>query len=192
MGAIPKNGTLKVLILEDSLTDAELMKDELENSSYVIESRVVDDGLSFRSSLVNFNPDLILSDYHLPKINGLEALIIAQEVLPHAPFVFVTGTLGEEIAAETILNGASGLILKNNLTRLTEVVNRLFSGKFVSNMRISRTIQRIHTRIKMNVEALDKLQTFLDHTNNPELKNEINLTISELRRIQDDLTTEND
>lgn len=184
--------TIKVLILEDSATDSELIKDELENSNYRADVRVVDDELGFRSTLENFKPDLILSDYHVPKFSGLEALIISQRDVPETPFVFVTGTVGEEIAAETILSGASGLILKNNLGRLPQVINGLFSGKFIGNPRISRTIQRIETRIKKNVEALNRLQAFLDQTTDPELKRSIKLTIGELKQIQDDLKTEND
>src|SRR5258708_8961430 len=68
-------------------------------------------------------PDLILSDYHLPSFDGLSALDLAREKLPDVPFIFVTGTLGEERAIETLKRGASDYVLNTRLSHLLPAVH---------------------------------------------------------------------
>src|SRR5207245_2918999 len=67
---------------------------------------------------------LILSDYALPSFDGLAALAIAREKCPDVPFIFVTGTMGEEVAIETLKNGATDYVLKTRLSRLVPSVHR--------------------------------------------------------------------
>src|SRR5262249_49136453 len=69
-------------------------------------------------------PELILSDYSLPGFNGHDALNIAREQCPETPFIFVTGTMGEEVAIETLKSGATDYVLKTRLSRLMPAVNR--------------------------------------------------------------------
>lgn len=115
---------LRILILEDSSTDAELIENQLHKEGFVFSSRVVDTREAFLKGLNEFLPALILSDYHLPYFDGLTALTVVQEKCPEVPFIFVTGVLGEENAIETIKKGASDYVLKDNLKRLVPVINR--------------------------------------------------------------------
>lgn len=84
--------------------------------------------VEFEAKLIDFQPDIVLSDYNLPDMNGLEALLYVREHLDSTPFVFITGILNdEERVAETILNGASGYLLKENLHNLPEVLESVLS-----------------------------------------------------------------
>lgn len=115
---INNNKELRILILEDNPIDAELMERELRKEGFSIKPLVVDNKDKFIGGLLEFNPDFILADYHLPTFNGLDALIIAKQMRPPLPFILVSGTIGEEAAVAIIKMGADDFILKRNLTRL--------------------------------------------------------------------------
>ncbi len=78
---------LRILILEDDDTDAELMKHELRKGNITFESRCVETREAFEKSLEDFAPDLILADYTLPAFDGRSALRISNEKLPDVPFI---------------------------------------------------------------------------------------------------------
>lgn len=115
---------LRVLILDDVHTDAELMAFELSESGIKFEPRYASDRETFLIALREFLPDIILSDYSLPSFDGLSALKIAKEEYPDIPFIFVSGALGEELAIELLKKGATDYVLKNRLSRLAPAVNR--------------------------------------------------------------------
>ena len=82
----------------------------------------------FEEKIVNFQPDVVLSDFNLPDMNGLDALLYVREHLDDTPFVFITGILNDEQrVAETILRGASGYLLKENLARLPALLEKVMS-----------------------------------------------------------------
>lgn len=115
---------LRILILEDVPTDAELMERELRKTGLVFISQRVETRDAFVGALAEFAPDVILADYKLPDFDGLSALAIACEKFPEIPFVFVTGTLCEECAVEALKLGAADYILKDRLPRLGPAVQR--------------------------------------------------------------------
>lgn len=115
---------LKILLVEDVRTDAELEVRELKRAGIPLQWRVVDTEQSFRSVVREFNPDVILSDFSMPEFDGMSALACAREVCPGIPFVFVSGTLGEEYAIRALQNGAVDYVLKTNLIRLPSAVTR--------------------------------------------------------------------
>lgn len=118
------NAKLKILLLEDDIADAEMVKYALGQSGLQFTLERVDGREEFMSHLKEAPPDLILSDYNMPGFDGLEALALARENVPDTPFIFVTGTLGEERAIETLKRGASDYVLKNTLTHLVPAVHR--------------------------------------------------------------------
>ncbi|HEY9856447.1 MAG TPA: HD domain-containing phosphohydrolase [Stenomitos sp.] len=115
---------LRILLLEDVQTDAELALRALHKSGITPTSFRVDTRDDYLQALSQFQPDVILADYQLPSFDGLSALSIARERCPEVPFIFVTGKMGEEVAIETLQKGATDYILKDRLSRLGPAVLR--------------------------------------------------------------------
>nr|EDZ39226.1 MAG: Response regulator receiver modulated diguanylate cyclase/phosphodiesterase with PAS/PAC sensor(s) [Leptospirillum sp. Group II '5-way CG'] len=119
---IPENfpdRKVRVLFLEDVPEDVEMEVRELSRAGLSVEIRVAADETGFVHALRSFLPDVILSDYTLPtNFNGLRALAIARQEFPDTPFIFVSGTIGEERAIEAMRDGAADYILKEHQDRL--------------------------------------------------------------------------
>ena len=109
---------LRILILEDVPMDAELVEYELARASIPFLSRRVDSRDGFLHALEDFGPDLILSDYTLPRFDGMTALSLAKERAPNIPFLIVTGSVNEETAVGCMKAGATDYLLKSNLARI--------------------------------------------------------------------------
>ncbi len=115
-------GPIRVVLVEDNPVDVELVLRQLRKDGLEVASRVACDEHAFRLSLAEFAPNLILSDFSLPKFDGLSALRIAREAASDVPFIFVSGTIGEERAINAMKNGASDYVLKDNLRRLVPAI----------------------------------------------------------------------
>lgn len=116
--------TLRVLNLEDHVTDAELNEAKLRERWPECEMARVDTRADFVSALERDKYDLILSDFTIPGFDGREALNIAREKCPDTPFLFVSGTIGEETAIDALKSGATDYVLKHRLMRLIPAVER--------------------------------------------------------------------
>jgi len=114
---------LRFLLLEDSLLDAELIHANLTAGGIVCELVQVTSRTEFQTALTE-KFDLILADYSLPSFDGMAALQISQDLGLDIPFIFVTATLGEELAIETLKSGATDYVLKQRLERLVHSVQR--------------------------------------------------------------------
>ncbi len=115
---------IKVLLVEDRIEDAEILLREMRTRGLSIVRRRVDPGADFEEALRTFEPDLILSDYSLPGFDGTEALRVAQTHRPDIPFIFVSGTIGEERAIHALQQGAVDYVLKENRARLVPAIER--------------------------------------------------------------------
>jgi PAS domain S-box-containing protein len=115
---------LRILSIEDDPKDAKLIQDLLESEDIACEVTRVDTQAALRASLEPGRIDLILADYTLPSFDGLSALKLAMKACPEVPFIFVSGTLGEEIAIEALKVGATDYVLKTRLSRLAPSVVR--------------------------------------------------------------------
>ena len=120
----PINSALRILHLEDNPDDAELIELLLVDQGIKCEVMRVDTREEFIDALDHGQFDLILSDFSLPGFDGLGALELAREKRPRVPFLFVSGTLGEEVAVDALKGGATDYVLKQRLTRLGSAVNR--------------------------------------------------------------------
>jgi two-component system cell cycle sensor histidine kinase/response regulator CckA len=109
---------LRILILEDVPMDAELVEYELERARIPFAARRVDNRDEFLRELETFQPDLILSDYTLPRFDGMTALSLARQRAPSIPFLIVTGSVNEETAVGCMKAGATDYLLKSNLARI--------------------------------------------------------------------------
>jgi DNA-binding NtrC family response regulator len=114
---------LRILLLEDSVHDAELIQDLLEADHFICEITRVQTRAEFVAALEDGGIDLILADYRLPSFDGLAALKLALSARPDLPFIFVSG-FGEEIAIEALTSGATDYVLKTRLSRLVPSVQR--------------------------------------------------------------------
>lgn len=115
---------LRILILEDRKEDAKLIERELRKGGLCVELQVVQTEEAFVEAMEGFRPDLILADYRLPSFDGMTALSMSRKNCPEIPFIFVSGTIGEDRAIETLRIGATDYVLKNRLSRLVPVVKR--------------------------------------------------------------------
>jgi two-component system, cell cycle sensor histidine kinase and response regulator CckA len=109
---------LRILILEDVAMDAELVEYELKRANIPFLARRVDSRDGFLHELDAFSPDLILSDYTLPRFDGMTALSLAKQRAPSIPFLIVTGSVNEETAVGCMKAGATDYLLKSNLARI--------------------------------------------------------------------------
>jgi diguanylate cyclase (GGDEF)-like protein/PAS domain S-box-containing protein len=109
---------LRLLILEDVPTDAELVHHELRKARIEFVSKRVETREGFLREILRFAPDAVLADYNLPQFSGLEALRLLRERRLDVPFILVTGAQSEEVAVQCIKEGADDYILKTSLKRL--------------------------------------------------------------------------
>jgi signal transduction histidine kinase len=154
---------LQILLLEDDVADAELVKYALGQLGLPFTLERVEGRVDYVERLRRPPPDLILSDYNLPGFSGLEALAIAREQAPDTPFIFVTGTLGEERAIETLKRGASDYVLKNTLTHLVPAVHRCLRE---AAERMDR--KRAEERLRDSHEQLRALSIYLQYVREEE------------------------
>ena len=115
---------LRILMLEDAPSDAELIVRELHRGGIKFESRRVETKEDFVRSLKGFNADIILADYNLPSFDGPAAISLVKEQFPELPVILVSGTMGEDLAVEMLKIGAWDYILKDRLSRLVPSVRR--------------------------------------------------------------------
>ncbi len=115
---------LRILHLEDDANDAELVRATLDELDVPLEVVDVTTRARFEEELAAGGLDIILSDYALPGFDGLAALALARKSRPDVPFILVSGTIGEEAAIESLVNGATDYVLKHRLSRLAPAVRR--------------------------------------------------------------------
>jgi PAS domain S-box-containing protein len=117
-----KESLVKILHLEDDHADAELVHHTLSQAGLVVEITRVLKADTYCNALQRGSFDIILSDYTIPGFDGGSALALAKQECPDTPFVFVSGTVGEEAAIESLKRGAANYVLKDRLSRLVPAV----------------------------------------------------------------------
>ncbi|SEP50957.1 His Kinase A (phospho-acceptor) domain-containing protein [Methylobacterium sp. ap11] len=125
----PEDGAapLRILLLEDSDLDAELLGAVLEDADLAVALDRVISRDAFAAATAAGRHDIILADYVLPAFDGMSALAMARAHCPEIPFVFVSGTLGEDVAVEALKHGATDYVTKQRLDRLPRVILRALS-----------------------------------------------------------------
>jgi len=146
----------RLLILEDVAAEAELAVRQLERAGLSCTWTRVESEGAFRAALHEVRPDLILSDFSLPGYDGSDALDLVRREAPETPFIFVSGTIGEERAIETLKRGAVDYVLKTNLARLAPAVTRalmeaeLRRERQAAEVRIERLTRVLHMLSAIN------------------------------------------
>jgi len=115
---------LKVFFIEDNPDDVELEFHELRKGGFDVIYEVARDRREFLEKLPSIDADIILADYTLPDITGIEAIHICQEKKIAVPIIFITGAGNEQIAVDSLREGAIDYILKKNIVGLSARVSR--------------------------------------------------------------------
>jgi len=146
---------LRILHLEDDPKDVELIEAMLTGEGLACDIRRVDNRKQYISALEQGGFDLILADYWLGSFDGLSALRMAREKCPEIPFILVSGTLGEEVAVESLKAGATDYILKDRLFRLVPCVKRALH---------EAELMRERKQAEERIRALDAIDTAISST----------------------------
>jgi signal transduction histidine kinase/FixJ family two-component response regulator len=133
---------LLTLIVEDSENDALLLQRELSKAGFAPSPRRVESEAELREALEAAPWDIVLSDYSLPQFDGRRAFDIVRDFDPDLPFIIISGTIGEEVAVETMRAGVHDYLMKNNLKRLGAAVQRALQDAEVRRER-RRGVERI-------------------------------------------------
>ncbi|MDB6036647.1 MAG: hybrid sensor histidine kinase/response regulator [Verrucomicrobiales bacterium] len=118
------SNALRILHLEDNGNDAELVRIILEKDLVDVELDHVSTKKAFEKALQEGSYDIILSDFSMPEFDGLRALDFARQLKPEVPFLFLSGTIGEERAVESLRKGAVDYVLKDRVQRLSTAILR--------------------------------------------------------------------
>ena len=152
--------TRGVLLLEDNQSDADLITRELRAAGLYFPIHRVDTREDFVRAVRIQKPSLIISDYSLPGFDGLSALGLAREALPDSPFIFVSGTIGEERAIEALKRGAADYINKNNLGRVAPAVKKALadvqerSRRNEAEMALREAEKRYENLVELSPDAI--------------------------------------
>lgn len=148
---------LNILMVEDEPNDAELVAHVLRRASLSFTSRRADNEERLRYELGVCVPDIILSDFSMPRFSGLDALSVAREMCPDVPFIFVSGTIGEENAINALKSGATDYILKHDLGRLVPAVNRALNDAELAReqKRTQEALQHSELRFRLAASTGD-------------------------------------
>ncbi|HEV1995699.1 MAG TPA: response regulator [Candidatus Acidoferrum sp.] len=158
-GTLEITTPLRVLIVEHTRNDVELILLELKEAGLRVNHTVVENREQFRRALQQESFDAILSDYRLPNWTGLDALQELRETGQDIPFLLVTGTLGEEAAVECIKQGATDYILKDRISRLPVALKRAIGEKALRNdaKQTQNALAESETRGRQQFAELDLL-----------------------------------
>jgi signal transduction histidine kinase len=154
---------LRILLLEDNAPHAELVEHFLRESGIQFNLKRVETRDTFIEQIEQHPPDMILSDYALPSFDGYAALALAKEKTPNIPFIFVTGTMGEEVAIETLKSGATDYVLKTRLARLGPAVQRA-----LRETADRRERQRAEEKLRRSLDQLRALTSYLQYVREEE------------------------
>lgn len=156
---------IRVLIIEDSEDDAFFLVNHLQKHGYIPEWERIQSADALRNRLQDKPWDVILSDFKMPKFNGLEALNILRESGLDIPFIIVSGTIGEETAVDAMKAGASDYILKGNLQRLGPAVERELheAHNRAEHRKAEESLQRFMKRLEQSNKELEQFALVASH-----------------------------
>jgi formate hydrogenlyase transcriptional activator len=159
MPEVSMHRRLRILSIEDNPRDTELIQELLEAGDIVCDMTRIETRAEMLAAIEQGGLDLILTDYSLPAFDGHSALQLAIEACPGVPFIFVSGTLGEEVAIEALKVGATDYVLKTRLSRLVpSVVRALREGaERAERKRAEESLRQSTEQLTAQSAQLDQL-----------------------------------
>src|SRR5262249_3861617 len=154
---------IRILYVEDLPAEVVMVNHELRLGGLAFRTKRVETRDAFIHELEQNTPDVILCDHGLPSFDGFTALAIARDKCPEIPFIFVTGSLGEQMAIEAFENGATDYVLKSRLARLVPVVQRaLREAHERSTLREKeQALHESEERFRMLIESVKDYAIFM-------------------------------
>lgn len=174
---------LKLLFVEDSELDAELEEVELRKGGLVFHSRRVEEKIHLERQLKEWQPDLVISDFSMPTLTGIDVLGIVRAHMPEVPFIFCSGTIGEERAIEAMKRGATDYVVKDRLTGLVVRVKRAIEE---ARERSRRKKLEEELRQAQKMDALGRLAGAVAHDFNNLLTAMLSFGELALRKLKPD------
>lgn len=149
----------RILIVEDEALDADLLERELRESGLAFEALRVETAGGLLDALASFRPEVVLSDYNLPRLDGMTALRHVKSHDPHVPFLLVTGSLNEETAVECMKAGATDYVLKDRLKRIGPAVRAALGQKQSQEAKAAaeRALRESELRYRTVVQSLKEV-----------------------------------
>ncbi|HWC60428.1 MAG TPA: PAS domain S-box protein, partial [Verrucomicrobiae bacterium] len=145
------NPPVRILHLEDTYTDQLFVREMLASEQLPVEIEVVKSREAFENALRTKSFDLIISDYSLPSFDGVSALAIARKFFPQTPFIFFSGTIGEELAVDSLRGGAVDYVLKQRPARLLPAIRRA-----IEDAQERARLREAEEKIREQAALLDK------------------------------------
>lgn len=183
---------LRILILEDSVDDVELIEHQLKKGEFSYKSMVVESRESYEQALSEFKPDVILSDHSLPMFDSMLALQMFHSyrkvIQPAAVFILVTGTVSEEFAVQIMKNGADDYVLKDRLKRLPVAVKNAFEKSRLKEQRRKEEEEKLYLfdilqRSLHEIYVIDPENLHFKYANEEALNN-LDYSLGELQNLK--------
>lgn len=154
------NNPVRILLLEDDPADARLVMDTLREENFDAAITIAANRERYIEALDRNDFDLVLADYRLPGFDGLQAMALWRERHQDRPFLFVTGSMGEELAVESLKSGATDYILKQTLARLVPAIRRAVaeSDEVAKRRKAEQTLIAINTELVREVAERKKTE----------------------------------
>lgn len=140
---------IRILFLEDTSTDVELMKYELKNEKVLFVSLWVETEKDFFRALTEFVPDVILSDYSLPSFDGMRAFKLLKETGLKIPFILVTGNVSEQLALDCLNEGVDDFVVKTSFGRIPKAVKRAIEKRNIEKEKDAISKELISSQIQL-------------------------------------------
>ncbi len=176
---------LRILMLEDVPSEAELVAIELRDAGLELTSLRVDTRAAFEQALDEFKPDIVLADYNLPAYNGRDALEYSRRTHPQIPVIMVTGAMGDEAAVELLKLGARDYVLKDRLARLVPAIKRTLSEeRGIHNRKLAEGKYKALFNEAMDGIVLVDCATWQVEDCNPEFEKQAGRTLAQIKALQ--------